>query len=460
MEKSLKPTSRREFLRQSALIAGSAWMAPAAFGHFQIAKKTKVVIIGSGFAGLAAAYALKKQHVDVTVLESRSRVGGRVFSHIIDPKEKLTVELGAEWVGNSHTRVRELCDEFKLELLNNQFETGLIYRNQYAKSKTWDFSADWKPKFTSLLEKYKTMSDQDKMQLDQIDWWRYLVNNGCEGKDLMLRELLDSTDFGESNRHVSALVALATFAESSEKNEMDLKIKNGNGQLAQKLAEHVGFENILLEHKVKRIEQKDKVIVHCDNGKTFEADKLICAIPTFAIKSIIWEPGLPQEKLDALDQLQYARINKNALLFNNRFWKDESFDLITDQTPHYFYHATKNQRSRKGVLISYTIGEKAELIANQNDKWRKAMVQQTLGPFFGNVKDQLESQANYYWGSDKISHGAYAMYGPGQWFRIRPALQKTFLHTAFAGEHLADWQGFMEGAIVSGETAALEMMAT
>ncbi|WAC09682.1 flavin monoamine oxidase family protein [Dyadobacter pollutisoli] len=451
-------SSRREFLRQSALLAGSAIVSANAFGNIQIGKKTKVIVIGGGFAGLAAAYALRKKNVDVTVIESRNRLGGRVFSHVIDPVQNLTVELGAEWVGNSHTRIRELCDEFKLELLNNQFDTHLIYKNQYSKTTDWDFSDDWKGKFKVLLKQYQTMTDQDKLHLDQMDWWRYLVNNGCEGKDLILRELLDSTDFGESIRHVSAFIALATFAESSEKNEMDLKIKNGNAQLAKKLAEQIGQENIFTGHKVTKIEQKENVIVHCENGKTFEADKLICAIPTFAIKNIQWEPGMPDEKTRALNELQYARINKNALLFNKRFWEAENFDMITDQVPHYFYHATKNQPSAKGVLISYTIGEKAELIANQNDEWRKEMIHQTLNPFFGDVRGMLQSQANYYWGTDNISQGAYAMYGINQWHTTRPALQKPFLHTHFAGEHLADWQGFMEGALVSGETAALEVI--
>lgn len=458
MDKPQHP-SRREFLRQSALLAGAAAISTRSFGNIYVGRQTRVIVIGAGFAGLAAAYALKQQNVEVIVLESRNRIGGRVFSHTIDPKENLVVELGAEWVGNSHERVRALCDQFKIRLLNNQFDTHLIYQNQYTKANAWDFSDNWKPKMKALLEGYKKLDETQKIELDSIDWWRYLVNNGCEGKDLVLRELLDSTDFGESIRHTSAFTALATFAESSEKNEMDLKMQGGNAMLAKKFAEAIGNDNILTGHGVKRIEQKGSVKVTCENGKTFEADKLICAIPTFAMRNIQWEPGLPTEQVQAINELQYARINKNAILFKKRFWNDESFDLITDQTPHYFYHATKNQPSQKGVLISYTIGEKAELVAAQNDEWRKQMLGQTLNPYFPKAKKLIESQANYYWGTDKISQGAYAMYGLNQWFTTRRALQKTFLHTSFAGEHLADWQGFMEGAVVTGETAAAESIA-
>jgi monoamine oxidase len=161
--------------------------------------------------------------------------------------------------------------------------------------------------------------------------------------------------------------------------------------------------------------------------------------------------------VDALNQLQYARICKNPILFSNRFWKDESFDMVTDQLPHYFYHATKNQKSDKGVLLSYTIGDKAAVVANQSNEWRKTMLQQTLEPHLlpaGGLQSILEKQEIYYWGNDEYSRGAYAIYGKGQWFTLQPILKKPHLHTFFAGEHLADWQGFMEGAINTGEEAA------
>lgn len=449
-------TSRRDFIRQSTLATGGVLLSSSSFGRFFIGKKTKVIIIGAGFAGLAAALQLYKKKIDFIILEARNRIGGRVFSHTIDPHENLVIELGAEWVGNSHTRVRELCDEFSLELQNNQFDTHLIFQGKYYGKNEWDYSDAWKAKFQSLLDGYDKMTPADKIRLDKTDWWRYLVNNGCEGRDLDLRELLDSTDFGETIRNVSAFAALAEYAESSEKNEMDLKIKGGNSMLAQKIAGTIGQDKIKLQHRVQRVVQQSKgsVKVFCDGGESFTADKIICTVPTFAAQRIKWEPGLPADQVNAMNQLQYARINKNPLLFRERFWKDESFDMVTDQSPHYFYHATKNQVSVKGVLISYTIGDKAAVVANQTDEWKANMIQQTLQPHFGDVKSLIDKQANYYWGNDEFSRGAYALYGKGQWFTLQPILRRSHIHTHFAGEHLAEWQGFMEGAIDTGEAAA------
>jgi monoamine oxidase len=437
------------------LVAGGLMLPASSFSHFFQSGKKKVIVIGAGFAGLAAACKLKERNFDVTVLESKNRIGGRVFSHQVN--KDLVVELGAEWVGNSHSRIHELCDELKLELFNNQMDTSLLYKGEYKPAGQWNFSNEWQSKFKSILEEYRHFKDEDRLRLDQMDWWRYLVNNGCSGRDLDLRELMDSTDFGESIRHVSAYAALAEYAESSEKNEMDKKIRGGNTMLAQKLSERLGTEKILLNHAVTRIEQGDKAKVYCADGKMFEADKIICTLPTFALKKIDWYPLLPGNKSDAINELQYARINKHAMLFGKRFWKEENFDLVTDQLPHYFYHATQRQPSEDGVLISYSIGDKAAVVANQSDPWNFRNVQETLQPIFGNVQDTLKQQFNYYWGNDDRSHGAYALYGAGQWFRIRPILKEAFLHTHFAGEHLAEWQGFMEGAINTGEAAAAEI---
>lgn len=446
--------SRRDFIKNTTLTAGGILVASDSFSRNFLVNKPKVIIIGAGFAGLAAAYNLSKRKIDFVILEARNRISGRVFSHTIDETDNLVVELGGEWIGASHERLIALCSNFGLELFNNQMSTHLIYKGAYFKNVDWDFSEEWKIKLEKLFKNYHNLTNAEKITLDKMDWWRYLVNNGCEGRDLDIRELLDSTDFGESIRQVSAFSALGEYAESSPHNEMDFKIRGGNSMLAKKLAEKIGTDKIKLEHGVKKIVQKNKVEVYCTNGQKFEADKIICTIPTFSMQKINWEPGLPKEKMEAINALQYARINKNIFLFKDRFWKDESFDLITDTPVHYFYHGTKNQPSTKGALISYSIGDKGDVISKQSDEFRANLMQQSLQPGFPDIKNKILKQLNYYWGEDEFSKGSYAVYGKGQWFGVQPVLKRSFLHTHFAGEHLADWQGFMEGAVVTGEEAA------
>ncbi len=447
-------TTRREFLQQTAVLSAGILLSDTLRSQSK-RKKPRVVVLGAGLSGLAGAYELSKHGSEVVVLEARNRIGGRVLSHEIDPDKKLTIELGAEWVGNSHERIIALCKEFNLDLFNNQFDTHLIYKNEYAASGKWGYSDEWQATFEKLLADFGKMSEAQKRALDKTDWWRYLINHGISERDVDLRELADSTDFGESIRHVSGYSAITEYAESSPKNEMDMKIRGGNSRLPQALADRIGRERIKLQHKVVAVKQgQTSITVTCENGSTFDCDFVLCTIPTFAIGKIRWLPELSKDRVMALNALQYCRINKHAVLFSERFWQEEAFDLLTDSNAHYFYHATKNQAAPQGVLISYSIGDKADVIARQNNEYRKRIVVDALQPGFGDVSDKIVRQVNYYWGNDPHSMGAYAIYAKDQWFTLRPILAKPHGRVFFAGEHLADWQGFMEGAVVTGEEAA------
>ena len=447
---------RRDFLLKSTLAGSTILLNPKTTKllEFNKSKPKSVLIIGAGFAGLAAAMKLKQNGVKVTVLESRNRIGGRVFSHQPKKANGQVIELGAEWVGSSHERIITLCKEFGLELQNNQFETDLVLNGNYKKQGNWNFSPEMEKFWSEKSTIWEAMSEVEKQKLDKKDWWRVLSLKGFSDSDLLMRELIDSTDFGESIRHTSGYAAFAEYAESSEKNEMDLKIKGGNTMLANKMAEVVGAENILLSHTVLTLDQNSKsVTVTCDNGKTFTADKLICAIPTYSLMKIDWKSKLPKITTEALHELQYARIGKFPIVFTNRFWKREDFDMITDTPAHYFYHGTKNQPGKQGILMCYAIGEKADTLASVSAKQRKDIILNALKPAFGDVTKYVSEELMYYWGQDNYSAGAYAFYGKSQWFEVMPTLKKSHENVFFAGEHLADWQGFMEGAINSGEEA-------
>lgn len=451
-------TTRREFIRQSSLLAAGAVIASNSFG-FNILEKKKVIILGAGLSGLAAAIKLSENNYDVTVLEARDRIGGRVFSYNIDKEDDIVIELGAEWIGGSHTRLLDICKEFNLELKDNHFKDRLIYEDKFYNPGEWDYSAEWKEKFNRIISDYSKMSDADKILLDKMDWWRFLMNHDISLKDLDIREYADSTDFGESIRFVSAYAALAEYAESNEYNEMDFKVKGGNSKIAEALADKLGRSKIILNCKAESVNQGNNISVKCNNGLTYECDKLVCTLPTFSVSKIKWQPGLPSEKVNAINALQYARINKCATLFKEKFWKEDDFSIITDKYSHYFYHASKNQSSPKGVLISYSVGDKADIISRQSKDERIRIISGNLNLAFGDVSSLVEDNVNYYWGLDKYSMGAYALYGKGQWFGIMPDLKSKFKNVHFAGEHIADWQGFMEGAVVSGEDAAEEIMS-
>ncbi|MBK8548875.1 MAG: FAD-dependent oxidoreductase [Saprospiraceae bacterium] len=454
---------RRDFITKTTLAGAVLSLdAKSAFSSSSTFRKPgKVIILGAGFAGLAAALALTRAGIQVTILEAGKRAGGRVFSHKPEKADGQIIELGAEWVGASHERLIALCNEFGLTLEDNRFETDIILSGIHEKAGKWSFGPTMENFWSNKVSIWEDMSEKEKQKLDKIDWWRFLSEKGIDPSDLFKRDLIDSTDFGESIRHTSAYAAFAEYAESSEKNEMDFKIKGGNSALTDALVKAIGQDKIFLEHKAVHINQltKNKVKVTCQNGQSYEGDALICAIPTKSVLGIDWNPGLPTEMKDAMLSLQYSRIGKFPIVFSERFWVRDDFDMVTDTPAHYFYHGTKNQKGPQGVLMCYATGDKADVLNSVNEKQRNEIILEALRPAFGNVAGYIQQNLKYYWGNDPASAGAYAFYGKNQWFTVMPALKKQHIRTLFAGEHLADWQGFMEGAINSGEEAAETLLS-
>jgi len=191
---------------------------------------------------------------------------------------------------------------------------------------------------------------------------------------------------------------------------------------------------------------------------TIPADAVICTVPINSLLKIKFDPPLTPAQRDAAEQLTYARICKNSVLYDERFWKDENFSMVSDVTSHYYFHSTQSQPGKQGILTSYAIGEKADVLASQSETRRMRIITGDLVDFDKDAPKLARSIASYAWQRDEFTDGAYALYKPGQWFGIRPILARPHGKVLFAGEHLADWQGFMEGAIETGEAAAASLM--
>jgi monoamine oxidase len=450
-------TDRREFLK----ILGAATVAVAAGTRDVFSQRKgrrRCVIIGSGLAGLSAAYKLKNAGWEVTVLEARNRVGGRVFSHRMGEKNSLVCELGAEWVGESHERLKALCSDFKIPLQKHQFDDYLLQNGKVSRPGGWGFSPQARAAFEKMIAAYERLTPLQKTRLDRTDWWTHLSNIGFSRDDLILRDLGDSTDFGESIRHVSAFAALAEYAESSPKNEMDYKMTGGNSRLVEEFAKRVGTDNIRTGVKVTAITQRRGTVTVRAGEESFRADACICTAPVASLRKIKFDPPLPSAQSEAAEKLTYARIIKNSVLYDERFWKDDNFSMISDTSAHYYFHSTQNQPGKEGILTAYAIGEKADVLASQDDRRRMNVITRDLIDFNDDAPKLARDIASYAWQRDEYTEGAYALYRPGQWFGIRPVLARPHGKVLFAGEHIADWQGFMEGAIETGEAAAADLI--
>ncbi|HBY63516.1 MAG TPA: FAD-dependent oxidoreductase [Solibacterales bacterium] len=414
----------------------------------------RCVIVGAGLAGLAAALELKKAGWAVTVVEARGRLGGRVFSHRFPQAPGLVSELGAEWIGESHARMIALCKEMDLPLQTHRFGTWLLRDGVVRGPSEWKYSAEAESAYRKFEKEYRSYGRKEKETLDRYDWWAWLARLGVPEDDLRVRDLIDSTDFGESIRHVSAYAAAAEYFESSAANEMDYKITGGNSRLIEAMAARLDGASIVTGAVVEEIRERGGEVTVKAGARTFAADACICTVPATMLRSVRFDPPLSARQAEAAGTLQYARIIKNSVLFASRFWKAEDFSIASDATAHFYFHSTQKQEGEPGILCSYAIGDKADVLASAGAARRQLTITRDLEAVDPAASSLAWSIASYAWQRDPFTRGAYAVYRPGQWFDVRPRLARPHGKVLFAGEHLADWQGFMEGAVVTGEAAA------
>jgi monoamine oxidase len=439
-------------------------------------KRKECVVIGAGLAGLSAAYHLAQNRWQVTVLEATGRLGGRVMTHRFEKAPELICELGGEWIGNDHHEMQRLCSAFDLELQPHQYANSFWNQNKRARliaPGKWCMSSKSLKIWKKFEREFMGFKRPDFEGLDKLDWWTKLAELGFDRNDLLRRDLMDSTDFGETIRMNSAYTAATEYLSSQgqkvdDTDEMDFKVCGGNDRLVNALAAAIGKENIRMSCEVKKITQRDgRVTVHIKGSRPVNADFCVCAIPAHCVGRMDWGKDQPEEKIAAAMQLQYARITKTAVLCSHQFWpqpKNGGFSVCTSLASDFCFDSTYSQKGLRRILCSYAVGDKADDIASSPLMDLKNWIVEDVAHAYGvNLNSKVVAGTalairRQPWQGDHFIGGAYAFYRPGQWFKVRPALLAPFRRVFFAGEHIADWQGFMEGAVVTGKAAAEAVM--
>jgi monoamine oxidase len=478
--------NRRNFIKSTIATAAYAGLASktslASVGPVRQSNSRRVLVLGAGLAGLAAAMELDHAGYQVTVLEARTRPGGRVYTMREPFSDGLYAEAGASRIQDTHEFTLKYVKQFNLPLLpffpdkgNNIVYVGgkrlVVPVGKQANMADLPLTftdEERKAGVIGSLVKYvfsKAGEIGDPTQPNwppasaakfEVPFMEFVREQGAsEG-------LLHMTALGQDLSRMSTLQFLRDVVLAA-KTKAFYKIRGGNDQLPKAIAEKLA-DKIYYGAPVIRIEQDEKsaraIYLQAGTPQTLTADYIVCAIPSPVMRRIEVSPALSPQKRQAIQELEYMAMARVHLQARKRFWleRGENGFANTDD-PIEIWDYTRDQPGSRGILGAYTSGRMALKLTYREPAERTQYMLEMTERVFPGMHENYETSASHSWVSDPWCLGAAAEFASGQlsaFYRYLP-LPEGRIH--FAGEHTSPWNGWMNGGLESGERAAKEIQA-
>ena len=460
--------TRRELLRLSVLAGTGALLSTQATARGQ-ASRGRVVVIGAGFSGLAAAFELHSAGVDVRVVESRRRVGGRVLS-FRDFVPGKVVEGGGELIGSNHATWQAYAKRFGLEMLDMTEDPALeppvvLDGRRIAGKDAEALFLEMDAAFASMNAEARRIADADRpwladeaVGLDLKTVAEWIAGLSCTDTCRAAIDAMLTADAGVRTEWQSYLGHLAMIkgggVEAFWTDSEVYRCKGGNQQLAEKLADGIGRDRITLGMPAAHVRTSSAgVQVRLADGSTIEADQVIVAVPPGTWPRIGFDPVLPAHIAP-----QIGSNVKFLMRVRSQFWTRArlSPDLLSNGPVQMTWHQTDNQRGPGTCLNAFSGGPGAEECRSWTSEERTRRYMEVLSKTYAGLPAAIMQTRFMDWPGDAWAKGAYSFPAPGQIMRVGATLwEGVGGRLQFAGEHCSyAFPGYMEGALHAGVAAA------
>lgn len=412
-------------------------------------KTYDLIIIGAGISGLGAAYEAKKAGLSFIVLEARDRTGGRIHSHTFT--NGLTVELGAEWIGRTHTHLLKLCRELDIKLEPHTYlEPRFIHKNGTEDTRFDELMFCFEEIVSKM--KYGSISPDET-------WYEHLRKSFSE-EEMRKLSIVYSADFAEHLRYVSAQNSFQDITSGGANDHMDYHAVGGNSKIIDSLAKKISSTNIKLNSAVLSIHpSEESVEVSTTDGTLYIGKKLLITVGAQAFASMKVTPAHKAHK-EVAKKLTYGDITKYFVVFDSPLpLSHQDFSMFSDGPLQYIYVATQGQSKDKFALSIYSVGARAKKTSQMTlpNIWKELKKVLPRDIFDVEHMKPTEMIAKN-WGSDRYTKGAFAVFQPHERDLVKSTFGAPILNVSFAGEHLADMFGYMNGALQSGQDAVREII--
>jgi monoamine oxidase len=483
----------RRRLVQAGAAAGALFL-PGARALAARSSRGGVAIVGAGLAGLSCAYQLAGRRVYATVYEGDTRLGGRCWS-LAGFFPGQVAERGGEFIDTTHTTMRGYANTFGLTLEDVGKEPGEVA--YFLGGRAWseaqvveEFRA-FVPAMREDLRRLGQPTAQSHSEFDrELDFTSLADYLASRGAGSLIRQVIDvayTIEYGRSIAEQSALAFLlfihadrrSKFRPFGVFSDERFHVVEGNDAIVRGLAGALPRQ-IESGHQLiaacKLADGRIRLTFDCQ-GRTVEADHdaVVLAIPFSTLREVQLDAslGLPDWKRFAIDHLLYGTNSKMMVGFDARLWYTlcgSNGSSYSDLAYHQSTWETNPSRATaasailtdysgaaRGAALDPTAAqtEAANFLGDLDRVYPGVAATATRLPGAG-YRVHLEN-----WSRNPFAKGSYTCNQPGYFTAIADNEARPVGNLFFAGEHTSsfyEWQGFLEGAALSGARAAKEVL--
>ena len=484
--------TRRGVLGAGAAGAAAGALPASATAARKRTRRVDVVVVGAGLAGLTAAREVRRGGKSVLVLEAARRAGGRVWSHPLGGGE--VSERGGTFVGPTQDHMINLAKAYGIETFPTYNEGNNV---AYIEGDRVEWS-DTGPTGTAppdpaiLPELAATVALLDEMSKEvsvdapweaakaleydgqTLETW--IRDNSATPRFRSLIPLATRPIFGTEPRDLSLLFVLFYIAASGDEThagtfERNFNTRNGaqesrfvgsTSAVVERMAKELG-RRLLLRHPVRRIAQgRGGVRVETDK-LTVRAQRVIVAVPPAMAGRIEYRPALPFLRDQLTQRMGQGTLTKVSASYEKPFWRDGGY-TGTALSSTGFVSATFDGSppdGGPGVVFGFVGGDKAREYERLSKDERRARILAEFAEFWGAEAETPQEFWDTRWPAQRWNRGGpVGIHGPGSLVANGPALRAPVGRLHWAGTETSTfWNGYMDGAVRSGERAAAEVLA-
>lgn len=481
--------ARREALRRGVALLGATALPLPGAARSTASPAPTIVVVGAGLAGLAAAWSLARQGLDVTVIEASPRAGGRCWTERKAFDAGQMAERGGELVDTAHDEIIDLALALGLTLDDLHAATprgtagvAFIGGRRYDEAEAArDFAALW----PALQRDARRLGDDlptyvrhtpAQVALDRLSARAWLDTRVPGGLSSPLARLLANAyveEIGAELDEISAVTVIDLLRGSPqdrvspyEASDQRYRVRGGNDLLVQRMAEalepriQAGTRLVAVS---RRADGRCTLVVARDTAqREVICDRVVLAMPFTLLREVdLAKAGFGERKLRAIRELGMARNTKLQLQFDERAWvaRGGNGETRVEGSYQVSWEVSRGQDGAPGILNFYSGGDAAARAGAgmPEERAREALADlERVHPGLGaHWNGRVIRNA---WDRHPWSRGSYSLLKPGQYTAFHGSEHRPEGPVHFAGEQSSQaWYGYLNGAVESGLRAADEV---